>query len=64
AIKSDHKRSLFYIYFNWLPLKILYMIATYVFRQSDGAVVAGGYAPSPRQQKGRSAPRILYNAPL
>ncbi|MGE6081907.1 hypothetical protein, partial [Aeromonas veronii] len=25
AIKSDHKRSLFHIYFNWLPLKILYM---------------------------------------
>ncbi|MGU5766072.1 GNAT family N-acetyltransferase [Aeromonas allosaccharophila] len=29
AIKSDHKRSLFYIYFNWLPLKILYMNAAY-----------------------------------
>ncbi|MGU5695508.1 hypothetical protein, partial [Aeromonas veronii] len=30
AIKSDHKRSLFYIYFNWLPLKILYMITCYI----------------------------------
>jgi hypothetical protein len=29
AIKSDHKRSLFYIYFNWLPLKILYMSEGY-----------------------------------
>uniref|UniRef100_UPI0022E8C8E7 hypothetical protein n=1 Tax=Aeromonas sp. QDB05 TaxID=2990478 RepID=UPI0022E8C8E7 len=25
AIKSDHNRSHFYIYFNWLLLKILYM---------------------------------------
>ena len=27
AIKSDHNRSHFYIYFNWLLLKILYMNA-------------------------------------
>ena len=26
AIKSDHNRSPFYIYFNWLLLKILYML--------------------------------------
>ncbi|WP_323978401.1 hypothetical protein, partial [Aeromonas veronii] len=28
-IKLDHKRSLFYIYFNWLALKILYMNGRY-----------------------------------
>ena len=30
AIKSDHNRSHFYIYFNWLLLKILYMNEHYL----------------------------------
>ncbi|MNG97142.1 hypothetical protein D3C79_562400 [compost metagenome] len=37
------------------------LIAPYVFRKSAGG--AKRYT-LPRQQKGRSAPRILYNAPL
>lgn len=40
------------------------LIAPYVFRQSDGGGGVERHTPSPRQQKGRSAPRILYNAPL
>ncbi|MDX7645695.1 restriction endonuclease, partial [Aeromonas caviae] len=53
AIKSDHNRSHFYIYFNWLLLKILYMCQHYAFTPEQLADTL----PSGRQTTLRSRVR-------
>ncbi|MGU5727113.1 hypothetical protein ACV1C1_21440, partial [Aeromonas caviae] len=51
AIKLDHKRSLFYIYFNWLALKILYMMVHYADTgKQDLLLSALGYLTKPDEQ--------------